>query len=349
MVDAVLRDAERRCLADARTEQHSYGVLPPCRSIDPLWPPLSLAEYEMMERDTAKYLLYHAAIDAAAARLVAEADPPSPLRMVVIGPGGGRLVEYCVAACKAHGGPGSSVLALDANPLAVTMSRARFAPYRPAVGGAVSVVVADPFTLLPGSGSTAAHALPADAEAFRGQCHIGVAELLGSFGCNEFLPELMATISSIFLLPDRIPGDRCETITTQSYLIPRDWTTWVTPIHCPSVRRYLGLLKKPTDAAYVVGFPPDAIALAPAQRLFSAPCDVAARKYSGVVEVTAALQPPPPGAMAVLPEHPRTKRQKTGGGDGDGEALTSGCRCDGWLGYFTSTLCPRPPGVVKRP
>ena len=44
MIEAVLREAERRCAEDALAEQRSYGVLPPCRSIDPLWPPLSLAE-----------------------------------------------------------------------------------------------------------------------------------------------------------------------------------------------------------------------------------------------------------------------------------------------------------------
>jgi hypothetical protein len=75
--------------------------------------------YEMMERDTAKYLLYHAAIDAAAADIAAtlrrDAEqlspgaphPPSPppLRVVVVGGGGGRLVESAVAACRAHGSP----------------------------------------------------------------------------------------------------------------------------------------------------------------------------------------------------------------------------------------------------
>ena len=55
MEEAVLREAERRCVADAARERSTCGVLPPCRSIDPLHPPLSQDEYEMMERDTAKY------------------------------------------------------------------------------------------------------------------------------------------------------------------------------------------------------------------------------------------------------------------------------------------------------
>ena len=54
MEEAVLREAERRCVADAARERSTCGVLPPCRSIDPLHPPLSQDEYEMMERDTAK-------------------------------------------------------------------------------------------------------------------------------------------------------------------------------------------------------------------------------------------------------------------------------------------------------
>ena len=205
-MDAVLREAERRCLADARTEQRSFGVLPPCRSLDPLWPPLSLAEYEMMERDTAKYLLYHAAIDAAAAQLVGGIHPPPPLRMVVAGVGGGRLVESCVAACRAHGGSGSSVLALDANPLAVTMNRARFARYRPATDKSeplpVTVVVANPYTLLPGAADD--DTLPTAAAPFRNRCHIGVAELLGihsSLSESAFLlnsPQAPQSHSSLF-------------------------------------------------------------------------------------------------------------------------------------------------------
>ena len=252
MAAVVQREAERRCIEDARAEQRAYGVLPPCRSIDPLWPPLSLAEYEMMERDTAKYLLYHAAIDAAAASIaskISAAGAPAVLRMVVVGAGGGRLVESCVAACHAHGAPGSSVLALDANPLAVTMNRARFEKNRlssDSVGTQqpdVSVVVADAFTLMPSTGGQQqGEAAPVEAAPFVGRCHIAVAELLGSFGCNEFLPELMSTMASTFLIPSD-PGDSNKA--RKSVLIPRDWTTWVTPIHCPSVRRYLSLLRKP--------------------------------------------------------------------------------------------------------
>ncbi len=207
----------------------------------------------MMERDTAKYLLYHAAIDAAAASLVSQiprGDPPVALRMVVVGAGGGRLVESCVAACLAHGAPGSSVLALDANPLAVTMNRARFKKYRTPSGDvateepAVTVVVADAFTLIPPVEQQQRQRVPDEAAPFVGCCHIAVAELLGSFGCNEFLPELMSTMACTFLIPNKFnsaDGKNCR----NSVLIPRDWTTWVTPIHCPSVRRYLSLLRKP--------------------------------------------------------------------------------------------------------
>lgn len=206
-----------------------------------------------MERDTAKYLLYHAAIDAAASSLVSQpsqGDAAVALRMVVVGAGGGRLVESCVAACHAHGAPGSSVLALDANPLAVTMNRARFKKYRmPSVDvaseePAVTVVVADAFTLIPSTEQQQRQRVPNEAAPFVGCCHIGVAELLGSFGCNEFLPELMSTMASTFLIPnDNKSGDAQND--RNSVLIPRDWTTWVTPIHCPSVRRYLSLLRKP--------------------------------------------------------------------------------------------------------
>jgi hypothetical protein len=91
-------------------------------------------------------------------------------------------------------------------------------------------------------GQQQGEAAPVEAAPFVGRCHIAVAELLGSFGCNEFLPELMSTMASTFLIPSD-PGDSNKA--RKSVLIPRDWTTWVTPIHCPSVRRYLSLLRKP--------------------------------------------------------------------------------------------------------
>jgi hypothetical protein len=106
------------------------------------------------------------------------------------------------------------------------------------------------------------------------------------------------------------------------------------------------------DAAYVVGFPPDAVALAPASELFSSSCAEAKREYVGEVEVqVTALQPPPPSSS----HRPDAKRRRIDASESTIEALAAereigieiaergttaavDWRCDGWLGYFTSTL-----------
>ena len=348
----VLRLAVARCAADAKAEHDEFGVLPPCRSLDPLWPPLSLAEYEMMERDTAKYLLYHAALNAAAKSVAAATGGAvaPPLRAVVVGGGGGRLVQSALAACQEHGGPGSAVLVLDANPLAVEMLRQRFAAFAPPPGPGgmqaaapplpVTVTVGTPFTLLPvyaaaGPAGRTRAPLPAAAAPFAGQCDLAVAELLGSFGDNEFLPELMAAMATVFLKP----------APARTALIPSDWVNWVVPISCPSVRRYLGLLKKPLNAGYVVGFPPDAVALSPPVELYRGDCRIAGSCYSGTVQVAAAAG----GVLGGLDGSTdraggrAAKRAKAADAEAAKDAGVGGgrvpaLRCDGWLGYFTSTL-----------
>lgn len=101
--------AAELCRQDQRAEEQAHGgLLMPCRNVSPLQPPLALHEYEMMERDRGKYLLYYAAIKGSLQRLAerwvagvgGESPPtakrpaaPQTIRIVVVGPGGGRLVR----------------------------------------------------------------------------------------------------------------------------------------------------------------------------------------------------------------------------------------------------------------
>jgi hypothetical protein len=101
--------------------------------VSPLDPPLRSYEYEMMERDTGKYLLYCFAVrqamldlkTAAATASVAAAAVATVVRAVVVGPGRGRLVQYILDGAEAAGTE-IRVLCLDANPLAVQCLHARF-------------------------------------------------------------------------------------------------------------------------------------------------------------------------------------------------------------------------------
>ena len=119
--------AKRLCRESLRREP---GVAPaPSCALDPLNPPLSHFEYEDLERDTAKYFLYYAAIKAACRQLQGDGgawlqddDSTSPLRILVLGAGHGRLVTLSLEAAReaSQGTWLFSVEVLDANPEACT-------------------------------------------------------------------------------------------------------------------------------------------------------------------------------------------------------------------------------------
>ena len=119
--------AKRLCRESLRREP---GVAPaPSCALDPLNPPLSHFEYEDLERDTAKYFLYYAAIKAACRQLQGDGGAwlqddasTSPLRILVLGAGHGRLVTLSLEAAReaSQGTWPFSVEVLDANPEACT-------------------------------------------------------------------------------------------------------------------------------------------------------------------------------------------------------------------------------------
>lgn len=100
-----------------RAEVCNGGELPPCRNIDPVEPPLTMAEYANMERDGAKYLLYMTAVARAVADIAAtlrqhESAERHRFRAVIVGPGRGRLVRYVLDAAETSGIE-ASVLCLE--------------------------------------------------------------------------------------------------------------------------------------------------------------------------------------------------------------------------------------------
>ena len=124
----LLESAKRLCRESLKREP---GVAPaPSCALDPLDPPLSHFEYEDLERDTAKYFLYYAAIKAACRQLQGDGGAslpddmpqPPPLRILVLGAGHGRLVTLSLEAAReaSQGTWPFSVEVLDANPEACT-------------------------------------------------------------------------------------------------------------------------------------------------------------------------------------------------------------------------------------
>jgi hypothetical protein len=227
----VQQAAKRLCRESERGEP---GVVPaPSSRLDPLNPPLSHSEYADLERDTSKYFLYYAAIRTCprapllrvparlavlrrvrafscirtpvtgaacyeiAARSRQMTDPDREVKIMVLGAGHGRLVTLCKeAAAEVWQAPGLparafSIEVLDANSEAVRFLRRCFrCESRVTVHSAVCINGANPVWR--------------DKVALlRESCDLIVSEVLGSFGDNEFLPEIAAE-SAFFARPDAL-------------------------------------------------------------------------------------------------------------------------------------------------
>ena len=106
MQDEALRVcAAKMCAAGVEVQLALAGPVAPSCHMQPLTPPLSLAEYEAMESDQAKYLLYAAAIDRAVSSIFEgfTAPPDSQtFKLMVVGGGRGRLVHYLHDAAQRH-------------------------------------------------------------------------------------------------------------------------------------------------------------------------------------------------------------------------------------------------------
>ncbi|ELR17381.1 methyltransferase, putative [Acanthamoeba castellanii str. Neff] len=126
MTKALMQQAAQMCKREHEEEIEELGLLPPSHNIDPLNPPLTIAEYEAMEKDLSKYLLYMAALSAAVGSLPKSLGLSSPLKFLVVGPGLGRLITFCLDAATSHGRSGV-VHVLEANPRAVGFLEERFA------------------------------------------------------------------------------------------------------------------------------------------------------------------------------------------------------------------------------
>ena len=56
-VQEISRIATQICERDRAGQSTQAEIQPPSCKIDPVWPPLSFEEYDMLEQDTAKYFL----------------------------------------------------------------------------------------------------------------------------------------------------------------------------------------------------------------------------------------------------------------------------------------------------
>ena len=196
------------------------------------------------------------------ANLLSGEDPCSQnvITCLVFGAGLGRLVEFCIDATKARA-VSANIHAVDANPLAVDCLRNYFSDYSLSKDGlATTVTVHSLFSLFPGMQR---QDLPSNLKLLYGKCDLIVSELLGCFGCDEFLPELTATLCNLFRKPN---GGIC---------IPKDWQSFVVPVqthslHCQLKRTSNFVTSCPT---YTVGIPEDCIFMSCPQTLWKGSCE----------------------------------------------------------------------------
>lgn len=95
-------------------------------------------------------------------------------------------------------------------------------------------------------------------------------QLLGSFGDNEFLPELMYRATHLFAARGK----------EQAITIPDRWKTYLAPIYCPSIYAHIASKGDSNDTqnqrhssmAHVTAIPADAVLLGPSRLLYSASC-----------------------------------------------------------------------------
>lgn len=132
-------DQDRECVCVCFDQKFSYKT---CWTFE--W---AGQEYEMMERDRGKYLLYMAAIEAAIEDLVAQKSMLGDLVVLVLGGGYGRLAEFCRASLLKHRCH-CRLIVLEANPEACQVLESRFRSSTEA-GSSVKISILDPTTLLP--------------------------------------------------------------------------------------------------------------------------------------------------------------------------------------------------------
>eukprot|EP00301_Raphidiophrys_heterophryoidea_P024790 c8158_g1_i2.p1 GENE.c8158_g1_i2~~c8158_g1_i2.p1 ORF type:complete len:226 (+),score=63.33 c8158_g1_i2:55-678(+) len=172
-LQVVLREAHEMALTDNLRELQERGTLLPAKCVDPLkyLGGYSLEEYEMMERDRGKYLLYWAAIKCAMADIVTaltienDNTKPQSVTCCVLGAGLGRLVSFILDAASDHN-IDVTVLAIDANPIAVLFLTDLFEKRKE--------VKIFQTTILP---HTQRHCLPSGLRPYVGNCHILVPSL----------------------------------------------------------------------------------------------------------------------------------------------------------------------------
>ena len=233
------------------------GVLFPSKNRDPIFPPLTVVEYAAMEKDTAKYFLYYAAIRAELDSLQKQKllnSEDTGICCMVVGAGRGRLVDFCID-CFSELNLAGSIFVIECNVLANQFLQERY-QNNENVFVLSSLVIRTREELELGLDQKI---YDEQWKTLFGKAHIDVfvSELLGSFGDNEFLSEILTTCIDLFGKKNFVS-------------IPSSYSTYICAIHSSTLQSYF---EEHNDSAmYILGIPEDAVMLSNLVKVYEQSC-----------------------------------------------------------------------------
>ena len=255
----ILNKARAMFLKDYADVLGSNGILPPSKNKDPVNPPWSVNEYEAMEKDNAKYFLYYAAIFSEL-QFIKKCLNEKTINGMVVGAGRGRLVDYFLDSTQELG-MSAIIYVAECNSSANDFLRDRYKEKD-------NVIVLPPFLVR----TTEELCLAADMDLINERVKsllqdksidLFISELLGSFGDNECMQEIMSACKNAFGSSDSVS-------------LPRSYSTYICAIQSQVLKNYFQV--NCPDSMYILGLPDDTVILSEITEVYSSVCTVLKRE-----------------------------------------------------------------------
>jgi len=252
------------------------GVLLPSKNRNPIFPPLTVVEYAAMEKDTSKYFLYYAAIHAEIYSLKKKVSCNSRINCMVIGAGRGRLVDYCLD-CFSELNINGFIFVVECNVSANSFLQQRYK-------NTENVTVLPPWVIRTEEELLLASDLHLCNEIMtrlveNSSIDLFVSELLGSFGDNEFISEILSVSVKMF--------GRSSCVS-----IPSSYSTYISAIYSPSLQIYFAEHTDP--AIYILGLPKDAIVVSNIVKLYDQSSTITREEIQSIINLTIMTKTIPP-------------------------------------------------------
>lgn len=276
--EGIITKARALFLADYDKELKESGILPPSVNKSPIYPAWTDVEYEAIEKDTAKYFLYYSAINMAMKDMKHSTDT---ITCFVIGPGRGRLIEFCLDCLKVNKIDGT-IHVVECNEKALKLLVEKYDRLENVILHP-AVIIRDYEQMKELFQTTRPEENTRNSlkTVFETKCiDIFVSELFGSFSDNEFMPEILSVCVKAF-------GSE------NSISIPEKCTNYLTPIRSQLLSSFFeknGSKNCDLEKVYVLGLSEDVDASSPPQKVYSYDCNGNSGTFSGQVEFPYCLE-----------------------------------------------------------